>query len=281
VHHWEALREVIQASRRGEGGVPPAAVAANAFAAHFLTDAFSAGHLVNKDDVMRIAAEAWEQTPEAWFGPDRMDFVSAVARRVLAVPRVQDRLVAGYRWKTTGGKIEPASFALFLRAFARFKPDKFRNSFVRLVHDQLNAAATAPGQGIEVENDRGVRWFLSGDATLENSPDTLRIARAAVEQSYRNLERVAAALAENPAHHPHRGDLFAEVWSYVPRPAASAKGRGMVDWVISRFTDPRQPDTIAAFAELLIEEMDLVIDELLQQGYIVRVAAREGEPARR
>jgi hypothetical protein len=104
------------------------------------------------------------------------------------------------------------------------KSGYFYSLFVKAVHDELSAAvAKGPDSGVEVENDKGKKWRLSGDKTLSKSPQTLEFAREAVARSRQNLNEVARKKKIDEKK------FAEEVWAWVPRP--TKHGQKQVDRV--------------------------------------------------
>ena len=110
---------------------------------------------------------------------------------------------------------------MFLYQSARLEPEKFFNLIINLVHDRLDASIGDPAQAVEVANARGDRpWKLSGDKSLAQSPETLRISREAVAVSFRNLEQAA----KTPETLGDEG-LIKSVWDYTPKPTDAGAGQ--------------------------------------------------------
>jgi hypothetical protein len=262
-YHQQAIFLTIASTAAGKTGVPEEAVVQNGFAAHFLTDAFSAGHLVNKDDAMATAQTAWatQKTSGTFF--KETAFTKDVAHRVLSDSKVA-ALMAGKQLKEVQwGDVTEQRFSEFIWQMASSKPELFFNSFARLVHDQLNQSINDPAKALEVTNVRGdPPWSLSGDETLSKSPQTLKMMQAAVAQSYANLEAAAKLTATPSDLEP----FFKAVWDYTPVPTKS--GKSTLNTVVSTFTDPKDPKTVAAFAQLVIDQIDTLVVELTSQGYM-------------
>lgn len=239
-------------------GRPEAARAHNGFAGHFLTDAFSAGHVVNKADVMQQFSSRLS---------DRGEFLDAVAARAWRDDGVRRRM--SVREMTGFPNLNFDSefmFARFLRGVDDQRPEVVANSVAKAVHDTLNGLAEDPTiGGLEVENDHGDVWRLSGDETLHRSPESLRIGRAAVAQSNANITEVADIGA--PAMTAAYGDeLLARVWAYVPRPTRA--GMAQVQDIVDRLTDPAHQDLIDTLGQQLATNIDAIIDAAEAEGAI-------------
>lgn len=261
--HEQALMKTIEYAASGKTGVPDEAVVINGFAAHFLTDAFSAGHIVNKDDAMEASKTAWKTQKFDGTIFKESDFTRKVAAQVLADPKVSAIMAKKQLKMVAWDAVTTQRFSEFIYQMADSKPDLFFNAFGRLIHDQLNESINDSATAVEVTNKRGdPPWKLSGDETLGKSPDTLKVMQAAVAQSYANLESVAK-LGKSPAS---LESYFSAVWDYTPIPTAAGKKK--VDAVIATFTDPKNSKTIDAFAQLAIKQIATLVEELTAQGYM-------------
>jgi hypothetical protein len=260
-HHKAALDQAT------EGGASPAspsapkrpapdkARATNGFANHYLTDAFSAGHLINKDEVMQLAKKNWEASKDSGFWANRNAFTDAVAAGVLADPKIAE-LMAGKEMSIHIGwtAVTPARFSELMHTIAYFKTDDFLNLFARIVHDKLNE------QGVEVEV-QGKIIKLAGDETLKGSPDSLAAGRAAVAQSDANVEEAAnSTTAVDPEA------MVKKVWDMVPKPTKS--GQQQIDQVTKELTDMSDPKSVAAIVELSKKQMPTLVKELTKENHL-------------
>ena len=237
----------------------------NAFAAHFLTDAFSAGHLINKAAVIAFAAEQWDKMATTGWIFEETAFTKAVSEKVLADKVAGPKLKAHELKMISWERVTETRFSEFLWQVAKSDRGKFFNAFARIVHDHLDDAMKGPDTGVEVTNGRGEGpWRLSGDATLAKSPETLRIANAAALEANANLVVAAASISE-----PDYPTLCDRVWAYTPQPTKA--GAAMVKDAIAKIGDAATPESVAAFSALTIAEVDAAIKELTDMGYL-RVA---------
>jgi hypothetical protein len=258
--HREALRRTKAAADAGKPGVPPDAILYNAFAAHFLTDAFSAGHIVNKDDGMARARKEWDtQKFSGWIFKESR-FTKAVAAGILRHREAGPKLAKTELKIIIWDDVTPTRFSEFIYQMAARKPELFFNAFARLIHDELNRSIKDPRGGLEVTNGHGDIWRLAGDETLSFSKDTLRIATKAVEESHQNLETVARAPQLDWTK------LIKWVWDYTPEPTVS--GSAFLESLIKTYTDPKNPKTVTAFVSLAAEQIDTLIGQLKEQGYM-------------
>jgi hypothetical protein len=242
--HTEALR----AAQKGD---MPLALATNGFADHFLTDAFSAGHLVEKSKMVNDTKANLAKT-------DPKIFAKLVAINLLEHPRARAELsqyqVSPAPWSTEWKEVDSESLAEVVEFIRDWKEDKYYSMFVRAVHDKLNQDIEHGTGGVLVENRLGRRWRLSGDETLGKSPETLEIAQAAVAQSKSNVYQ-----ASNEKQVDFN-EAIQLVWNYVPTPVD--EGEALVTGSEATLTDPKNPATAPAIAQIAVDNLAMLIDEL-------------------
>jgi hypothetical protein len=262
--HTRALQAVLP------GKVTDEAKIINAFACHFLTDAFSAGHLIAKSDVMDEARKYWAKVPTTGWAFKESSFTKEVARLVLLDPGASAKLANKEIKFIAWGDVTEERFSELIMKIEERMPDKFFNAFARVVHDKLDEAIKGgPGSGIEVTNRKGhASWRLSGDSTLSYSPETLSVARQAVAESLKNLDAIALrAPPSTPGGAPPDYKSMCDmVWAYTPVPTAA--GSVQINDTVAKFADASKPECVRAFAELTIAELDLAISELTSMGYM-------------
>lgn len=252
---WEKHHEAaLNASKSGD---KDKALATNAFADHFLTDAFSAGHLINKRDVMeefksqlKLDAKGKEFIPasKAFFDDvAKSAFTGSVASE-FSKYETYDSYALG--WHPNINSV--SRFSTLLQGIHKQEPDLLANSVAKGVHDKLN---TIPG-GLPVQNAKGDKWMLSGDGTLNN--DTRKVAHQAVAQSQLNV-----ISAYNFAGNLNLPDLFKKVWDYTPQPTTSGTTQ-LVD-AVKKGTDIASPDLKAAVVKLITDNYLLIIAELVKR----------------
>lgn len=259
----EALHQAWFDGQHNSHKVSNEAQTLNSFAAHFLTDAFSAGHLINKPTIVDGAKTKWNAMKSSGLLFGETTFTKAAAKAIVNDP-VAGAMLAKYELKLVGwDDVTAQRFSEFMFQVAKKEPAKFFNAFARTVHDELDSAITkgAASDGVEVTNDQGTTWRLSGDASLKMSPATLKVATEAVAESNRNLAIAAQATSE-----PDYSKLQAKVWAYTPRPTGD--GQKMIDDIVKRLADPNTPDAAAAVARLTISELPTAIAELIAMGYM-------------
>jgi hypothetical protein len=244
------------------------ATAYNAFAGHFLTDAFSSGHLISKLDVVDFAKKNFD-VDETWGTVIKETrFTREVATRLLEDPRSGPKLkqfkIRIVRW----GDMDAEKLSELLYGTADDHPELFFGVYVKLIHDWLNEA------GVEVANAHGDTWTVFGDDFMAKSPDTLRIGNAAVEQSDRNL----AVAHATPGPLDYQA-LFDKVWSYTPRP--TERGSRLIDHTIARIGNPLNKHGAMKFADFVADHIDGVIDHLKDEQRLATEAELAGELAAR
>ena len=255
---WERVHRQALDIAQGATTVAEAqrALAYNAFAGHFLTDAFSAGHTVSKKDIMDRAKASFDKL-ETYSWPFTVNvFTGVAAEMLLRHPKAGPKLER-YKLRLLGyGDMTADRLAVFLYGFADTHPEIFFETFIKLVHDELNKT------GIEVDNARGDGpWTLPGDQYLATSRKTLEVGSAAMAASDANL-RVAHA-TKGALDYPK---LFAQVWAYTPHPTSA--GQRHVDDVVAKYTDlAGNGKSLEAFVDFVANHIDAVIDELHSSKY--------------
>ncbi len=273
VNHRKALK-AAHAAATGAKTVPEEATALNGFACHFLTDAFSAGHLFVKHEMLDRVEEAWNAINES-LGPDLENtFTRGVAERVLADAKAAELLATRELWELTGGwqDVTQESFSKLLMLATRTQSTEFYNLILNLVHDRLDESIKDPERAIEVTNERNKRWTLSGDKSLGFSSETLAISKEAVAESFRNLELAAKTTDETEDE-----AMIWKVWEHTPTP--TAQGAGNMEAVTVEMLDLRGEATIGAFAAKTIENLEVAVAEM-EANNVMRKKLGPGEPAR-
>lgn len=253
-HHRRALTE----ARVATGDSPAHALIVGAFGDHFLTDAFAAGHLINKDAVVSYFKHNFLSAGHLT-APARA-FFDRVAQRAF-VGAVRDKFS---RLETTDAHYlvlhpdinSPSRFAELLRAMCEQAPDRVANLAVKAVHDHLNTA------GIEVANDAGdAPWSLTGDGHL--TAHTTEIMKRAVQASVANV--LQPALRADPD-----ATCFARVWRLTPR--LTPASRPVVVGLVQDFTNPASTRLSDAAAEIVTSQVDQLIHVLVDETHKLRPA---------
>lgn len=235
-----------------QAGSKDEALRINSFGDHFLTDAFAAGHLVNKRDAME-KFKSNLTNPAAFFDAvAKVCFTGAVKAEFSKYKPVQGAGPLGLFHPAIDSE---SYFSMLLQAVQTQEPDLLANAAAKAVHDSLNTAAG----GIEVENNAGdPPWQLSGDGTL--NAKSLEIGKKAVAQSQLNVLDVFKMIG--PLDYPK---YFKKVWDYVPHPTG-AKGEPQVKQAVAGFTDPKAITLIDSIADLVTKNYMLIISELVKRG---------------
>jgi uncharacterized protein DUF4157/LysM domain-containing protein len=246
-HHADALS-------KSQGGNKDEALQVNAFADHFLTDAFAAGHLVNKRDVMDRFGAALTVNDKGEPTGDTAAFFDAVAKEsfigdVAANFKQYETVKKHYGFHPNIDSV--SMFSEVLKGIQTEEPEKMRSVIALVVHDTLN---TAKG-GIPVKNAKGDAWKLSGDGTL--NPDSEKMAKKAVAQSQMNV--LSTFNLTGPLD---LSGLFKKVWDYVPFPVGA--GQKTVKETIGKATDPKSDWLVKQLAAQIRANWKLLLDKLVE-----------------
>ena len=251
-HHTAALA----ASQAGD---KDKALAVNAFGDHFLTDAFAGGHLVNKRDVMEVFKGNLTVDPKGEFTAGSKAFFDAVAKKAFVgsvKKEFSQHETVEYKGVVFRPNIDSESrFSSLLQGIQQKEPDLLANAVAKAVHDALNKQPT----GVPVENEKGDKWDLSGDGTL--NAKSKEVGRKAVAQSQFNVLDVFKLVTalDLPA-------LFKKVWDFVPRP--TSPGETLVKKEVASGTDPKSTKLIDAVVTLITTNYKIILDELVKRGVL-------------
>jgi len=219
----------------------------NAYGDHFLTDAFAAGHLINKEDVMAMFRANVKDPNNPKSNAKRDKLCDAVATEVF-----KDAGTAAYISRFDGKFVfwwaidNAGDFSTVLKKIDNKKPGVVANAIALTVHDKLNHSET-----IEVKSKNHPEpWMLSGDMTLNKT--SKQEARKAVAQSQVNVMNAKgiAGPLDLPA-------MFQKVWDIVPQP--TGQGTAAVKQEVDKGTDPTDRQTIEAVAKKIIEARELLM----------------------
>jgi hypothetical protein len=258
-HHERALGQV----QPGTSGLPALPLTINAFGDHFLTDAFAAGHLVNKAALIEMfkanfyTGKALSAAGNAFF--DRVAqqaWKGELARKFtqLETAKPYDAWWNIVKWHPDIN--DAGRFASVLQQAAVQAPEKVANLVVKAIHDVLNQS------GFEVENDAGQRWHLTGDGHL--TAETLAVMKRAVTESAQHIVDAASGVAMPPL-----AALYAKVWAHVPRPTAGATT--VLHAVVKDYLAPTSAALTHAAAEILNKQYETLIKELLKRKALRRI----------
>ena len=233
----------------------------NAFADHFLTDAFSAGHLVNKEEIIALFRQNFYSGSSLnSAGKQFFANVAAAAFKGEVAQKFSDLETTDYpvckwgwciRWHPNINSV--SRFTSLLQQAAEQQPERIANFALKALHDKLNK------DGVEVTNSAGSGvWTEYGDAFMSASKN-LPIIKRAVQQSINNINDPAIMSSA-----PNYGTFFDKVWKYVPVPTAA--GRAKILSQINEFTDPNSSVGVAAAAEIIKDSVNAMIKLLIDEG---------------
>jgi LysM repeat protein len=247
-HHQAAL----EASKAGDKNK---ALMTNAFADHFLTDAFAAGHLINKTDVMELfksqmvdAQNNLTQASLTFFNEIATAAFTGAVQAEFSKLETFNPIAGNFRLRINSD----GAFSLLLQGIHRQQPDIMANAVARAVHTNLNELPT----GLPVQNALGNAWNLSGDNTLNK--DTKDIALKAVAQSQFNV-----ISAFNFSGTLNTAVLFKRVWDFTPTPTSAGIKQMAED--VSKGTDITNAGLRAAVVKLITENHKVIIKLLIDR----------------
>jgi hypothetical protein len=229
----------------------------NAFGDHFLTDAFAAGHLINKEVMIRLFKSNFyngtslKPEGEAFFKKVASAAFKGPVKKKFSALETSDYPVCAWGWcfKWHPNINSPDRFSKVLIGAAEQEPDRIANFAVKAMHDRLNH------DGIEVSNQAGDgRWQLTGDTTL--NAKNLGIIHKAVQQSVDNINdpSIFAGNLDFAAY-------FAKVWKHVPQPTDASLRR--LENLMREYTRPDSDALVTAAADIIYKEVDALIKALL------------------
>ena len=266
----------LAAIEKASAGKTDEAMLMNSFADHFLTDAFSAGHIVSKAELMEKARAKVDKL--AWHGYTwykKLAFRSSVftdrlAEDILADPEgaklygYQVNLgQAGAEWH----EMSPQTLSPLIGAVMKQQADDILSLFAKAVHDWLNEDIERRWGGLEVQNNLNPPWKLSGDGTLAASNETVTIARQAVARSQQDILDAAAFVKIGKAVNAQA--MADKVWDFVPHP--TKKGQAKVDQIVAELTDPERPETARAIAGIAVKNLPIMINVLVNEKKRLRL----------
>lgn len=251
---WEKHhRSALDTSKAGD---KDKALTVNAFGDHFLTDAFSAGHLISKRDVMeQFKGQLKLEKSGKEFTKDSKKFFDGIAKEAFQGDVAKE--FSKYETADThfGVHVNIDSVNMLsrlLQAVHLEEPDLLASAVAKGVHDVLN---TASG-GIQVVSLKSGIWQLSGDKTLNEA--TKRIAQKAVAQSQLNVLSVHGITTAIDY-----AAMFKAVWDYVPQP--TPEGLKTIVEAVKTGTDVNSADLKTAIVDLIKGNYMLIIAELVKR----------------
>jgi Domain of unknown function (DUF4157) len=259
---WENAHQ--KALTDSQAGNKDKAFATNAFADHFLTDAFASGHLFNRRDAVEMfegKLPTTKKDKETVFTPDSKKVFDEVAKQSFVGP-VKTEFSKYETVKDYGFGFHPsikseARFSALLQEIHIKEPIHLEGAVAKGVHDKLNA------EGVEVENAKGDKWVAKGDGSLAAAdPKGLEVGRKAVAQSQLNVLDVFKTVISLPLQ-----AIFQKVWDFVPHPTAGA-GENKIKDAVASGTDPRSANLTSSIVKLIHDTYQLIISKLVKGGYL-------------
>lgn len=264
---WENYHnQAIQKARAGTSSKDlDIAYPINAFGDHFLTDAFSAGHLFNKEVIMqRFLSNCFSGNSLNSAADSMLEKVADGALRISAVKAELGRWEtkgADWEWIAPGNgfDLDTQTPKIFYRVLKGILQDAagridIANLAAKAVHDFLNGY---PG-GVPVKNNKGDSWNLSGDGTLNRK--NIEVIQLAVKQSVENL-------SDSVGNSIPVSTFFKKIWDFVPN-IDFANTKAIVENAINNLTNPSSSDLITKAISLIKDQLPILIDKLEKKGKI-------------
>ena len=257
-YHRLAIQQAQETGAAPAGNSSPllpleGALITNAFGDHFLTDAFAAGHLINKEAIV----EYWKTQffDGGSLKSEAKGFFERLAAKAFSLGQVKARFseletVKSYFLFFHPNIDSSGRFADVLAGIAEKEPDRIANMVVKAIHDRLNA------DGVEVFNNAGDgTWRLTGDGTLDAK--NRAIIQRAVEQSIANINdpSIMASNVDVDA-------LLAKVWMHVPQLSAGSQQK--VQQLVRQYVGPDSTLLVDAAARIIERKLDILINELIK-----------------
>ena len=246
--------QVSDPSKPAQGTVPEDARVTNLFGAHYLTDAFASGHMINKAEIMEKAKANWAKVATQWGVPGTNDFTNQVAPMLLKDPAIAAAFKGKQIKLVVWGDVDASRISQLLFGMSTDKDTKgdFFNLFARMVHDVLNR------EGVDVSN-ANTSWKAFGDAHMDSV--SLAQGRLAVEASEKNLQDAASTPGDID-----KAAMFAKVWALVPKPTAA--GDAFIQKIVDSVGDAGKKEAREELVRLAREEIPTMVDELTKKGYL-------------
>ena len=269
-YHEQAIAEMrsIVAANPNSSPAPFGPLTTNAFGDHFLTDAFAAGHLVNKEVVMERVRSAF-YSGGTTLSSAGTAFLGRLAAACWARKPVRDVFspLEQFEGSLLGLKHfnfdTENMFRRLLVGIAEQAPSKVLNLPLKALHDHLNEV------GVEVANDAGDEpWPLKGDGHLAGTR-TLPIMKRAVQQSVDNILSPEILVSEAPrgplslSTHPA---LLARVWKHVPQPTAAGRAQALA--ALATYTDLGSTVLLNKAAEVIEKQAPFIAGELIDNRIV-------------
>jgi hypothetical protein len=251
-HHRRAIEEAQRMFLANSNApiFPELPLIVNAFGDHFLTDAFAAGHQINKDEMTQLfkskfySGSSINSAAKTFFQKVAQLAFKGDVKKKFSVLETYDAAVLW--WHPNIDTVH--AFQTLLEKAAEQQPDVVANVAVKALHDYLNK------QGIEVTNAKNEGpWTITGDAYMNQA--NLAIIRKAVQQSINNIND-PGILASNI----NFDAFFAKVWNHVP--VLTAASTTKIRKLMNDFSDPGSGTLQNAAADIIYNQVDALIKKL-------------------
>lgn len=258
---WEKYhKQAIDIVRAGtNSSVVDGALTVNAFGDHFLTDAFAAGHLFNKDDLSTYFKSRVLDSKGAVNadGTDMFDRIAKAAFRGALKTAFSQHETVDTHYGFHIDIDSESRFSKLLAGIMEKEPDIIGKTMVaKLLHDALNQYSG----GVPVTNLKGDSWNLTGDDTLNIT--NLEIMRKAVKQSIKNLYD---AVNDRSAY----AVFYKKVWDYTPRPTSSSATT--IKNMVNDYTNPKGTTIVTGADALLQQNYQALLDELVKRKVLRKI----------
>jgi hypothetical protein len=228
------------------------------FAEHYILDAFSAGHLFNKDDFIAHLKANLDKLPPAKLTA----LFNSIAKGVLADKASHD-LLDKYETVDRHYGFHPnfsreAAFQGLLEELYKDADGRqaVYSGLVKVVHDELSTRSAGGGLvGVEVEN-KHEKWVLSGDRTLDKSPDSQRI----IEKTLETFRSIMTGYRGGGPRTINGAQDIGKVTDFFPKPTAASTT--MIATLVDKVTDGTAAGTGTALVGILKGELPSILDAL-------------------
>jgi len=239
--------------------VPEWPLIINAFGDHFMTDAFAAGHVINKQEIIELFKSRFYKGSSLTDAANSFfDKVATAAWKgeVAAEFKQLETYDEYFLWWNPDIK-NAERFSSVLKGIAGKEPDKIANLAVKAIHDHYNE------NGIEVSNAAGHKpWKLTGDGFL--TPVTLKVIETAVRESAAHITD-SSILASNISF----PNYFAKVWDHVPK--LTSASTAAVTKFVDGFISPSSSGLVTKAAKLINDEVTTLVQQLIDAKALQRI----------
>lgn len=215
---------------------------------HYIADAFSAGHMVNKDEIMATADTNLKGNAAATF--------AVAADHIMANGQEQ---LSTWRQRTPLG-LAPIDAPLLRRLYALtnvYMHSAITGAITKAIHDELSGD---PGRPIVEVSSMGETWLMGGDGNLDETSE--RIGKDIIQWVYDAL----AGQAES-SNFIKADAMIGWVEKHLPKPTTD--GQATIDGIVSRVFESNESighalgtatlsefDAVMAKFGLLVEQVE-------------------------